>query len=159
MPLINNSNELQKVIDNILIKAVDRTTDILLRKLEDIIDDVVYGWESPSDDPWKPNRTHEFQESWIKTKAIASSHIIQSDIFQDISVMKHRQNVDGKGNDVHDPDDVANLADIIISGQGYGFGYAEGIERDFWSKWIIYVDSNINNIFKDECKKLGLNLK
>ena len=138
--------------------ALDNTLERLLQELQLIIDRTVYGWQSPSSSPWGwgetgGNRTHEFYESWQRTKPQLLGNLLQGEIYQAVELMTY--NFKG-GHPIHE--DRENLADIIETGQGYNFGQAEGIGREFWSEFEMYCNLNLHNIFLQECGKVGLNL-
>ena len=51
-----------------------------------------------------------------------------------------------------DPD----VADIINTGDGYNFGYAEGVARPYWDIFKMWLAQNLHNVFFSECLKLGI---
>ena len=55
-------------------------------------------------------------------------------------------------------EDRDDLANIIETGNGYNFGQAEGIGREFWSEFEMYCNLNLESIWLQECAKAGLNL-
>lgn len=148
--------QLQLDIELKLSEALDNTLERLLNQLQLIIDEVVYGWQSPSTNPWGwgengGNRTHEFYESWQKSKPIVLDNLIQGEIYQAVEMMVY--GISG-GQYVHQ--DREDLANIIETGDGYNFGQAEGVSRNFWSQFEMYCELNIQKIFMEECLKLGL---
>lgn len=129
--------------------ALDSTLQRLLDKLLEYIDENVYGWVSPSDNPWSPNRTFQFRESWQKIKPTIVGNMMVGEINQAIDVMQ-KTVIDGVM--VHDDRD--KLADIIETGIGYNFGHAE--ERQYFQPWLDWVDVNLENIFYEEMIKIEL---
>jgi len=136
--------------------ALDNTLERLLQELQLIIDRVVYGWQSPSSNPWGwgengGNRTHEFYESWQRTKPIMLGNLLEGEIYQAIELMNFT-----KMNGGYAHEDAENLANIIETGDGYNFGQAEGMGREFWNEFEQFCVVNIESIFKSECIKVGL---
>ena len=140
--------ELHTAIDMVVQQALDLTTEELLDKLEEYIQTEVYDihslWESAG------LRTGQFKDSWERSNAvIVTRGIVSSQIFQNVSVMQ-QSNVPP----IHiDRDD---LAQIINSGVGYNFGTMEGTARPYWDKFIQWVNTNLDSIFKKNCITVGL---
>jgi len=148
----NNFIQLQFALNNQIALALDNTMGRLLTELQNIIEDVVYGWESPSANPWSVNRTGQFLDSWQKEYPTLIGNIMTGEINQAMEIMK--QFAIGS---VQVHGDRENLADIIETGDGYTFGECDE-SRDFWNPFIQYVDENLENIFFEECIKLDLPL-
>ena len=140
--------ELHTAIDMVVQQALDLTTEELLDKLEEYIQTEVYDihslWESAG------LRTGQFKDSWERSNAVIVTRcIVSSQIFQNVSVMQ-QSNVP----QIHiDRDD---LAQIINSGVGYNFGTMEGIARHYWDTFIDWVNMNVERIFAEKCKQVGL---
>lgn len=126
--------------------ALNNTMEILLNKLEEIIQEKVY---DSYNGYWASNgfRTNEFKESWEKTISIIKGNLIESELFQNISNMTIYDEPP-----IHTDRD--NLAEIIESGVGYNFGSAPA--RPFWNDFINWVEMNIYTIFEQECNKVGI---
>ena len=136
--------------------ALDNTLERLLQELQYTIDDVVYGWQSPSSNPWGygengGNRTHQFYDSWQKSSPMIIGNLIQGEIYQAVEIM---QQIFSGGQPVHIDRD--ELAEIINTGDGYNFGEADGVQRPLWDIFEAYCNENLENIFYQECIKLGL---
>ena len=146
---INSFVELETVIESLLAQALDLTTEELLNKLEDFIQQDVYDVPSKWDSIYDL-RTGEFKKSWDRTnvKKIAKN-VVESEIFQNISVMSV---IDIPPIHI----DRDNLAEIINSGTGYNFGQMEGKSRPFWDDFIQWVNTNLDSIFKKNCITVGL---
>ena len=146
---INSFAELETVIESLLAQALDLTTEELLNKLEDFIQQDVYDVPSKWDSIYDL-RTGEFKKSWDRTnvKKIAKN-VVESEIFQNISVMSV---IDIPP--IHIDRDY--LAEIINSGTGYNFGQMEGKARPFWDDFIQWVNTNLDSIFKKNCITVGL---
>ena len=150
--------ELEASINSRMSIALDNTLERLLQELQLIVDRVVYGWRSPSMSPWGwgkdgGNRTHEFYDSWQRTKPQLMGNLIQGEIYQAVELMTYT--ISG-GRYVHQ--DREDLANIIETGKGYNFGQAEGVGRKFWSEFEQFVMLNLERIWLQESAKVGLNL-
>ena len=146
---INSFVELETVIESLLAQALDLTTEELLNKLEDFIQQDVYDVPSKWDSIYDL-RTGEFKKSWDRTHAKKiAKNVVESEIFQNISVMSV---IDVPPIHI----DRDNLAEIINSGTGYNFGQMEGKARPFWDDFIRWVNTNLDSIFKKNCITVGL---
>lgn len=155
---VSNQSELDKYLENVMTSALDSTLDILLDKLKDIIDKDVYGWKSRSSNPWEPNRTFEFRDSWEKRKIQRTKTLIKGEISQRIATMKYH-NVDGVK--IHqDRKELTNIiANNIFDGYQFGDVSIDNPKKPFWSEFVKYCESNIEAIFVQECSKLGVELE
>lgn len=156
--VFNNWIQMQADIEAKMSVALDNTLERLLQELQLIVDRVVYGWQSPSIRPWGwgkdgGNRTHEFYDSWQRTKPQLMGNLIQGEIYQAVELMTYA--ISGGGYVHQDREDLAN---IIETGQGYNFGQAEGVGREFWSEFEQFVMLNLERIWLQECALVGLNL-
>lgn len=143
-----NDVELQNLIDSAVQKALDFTTVEVLQKLEDYIQTEVYDVHSEWED--LGFRTGEFKESWDRSNAkVVAQGIIESEIFQNVSVMKTSLNPP-----IHIDKD--SLAQIINSGVGYNFGAFEGMARPFWDNFLTWLNGNLIKIFHKYCNNVGL---
>lgn len=146
---INSFVELETIIESLLAQALDLTTEELLNKLEDFIQQDVYDVPSKWDNIYDL-RTGEFKKSWDRTNAKKiAKNVVESEIFQNVSVMSV---IDIPPIHI----DRDNLAEIINSGTGYNFGQMEGKERPFWDDFIQWVNMNLDSIFKKNCIAVGL---
>lgn len=151
---VTNVAQFEAVVTAKLMQAMDMTMEILLSELKRIIDNIVYGWESPATEPWKPNRTGQFLDSWQKVKSEVIGGMVVGEINQAIEVM---QQFFIGNTEVHGDRD--NLAEIIEYGEGYNFGEAEGMERPYWETFRIYVIQNLSKIFASQCLFVGLEMQ
>jgi hypothetical protein len=157
MVLLNNDIETTNYFNQIFQKALDLTMEEFLASLKDWIDADVYSWVSPSLNPWSLYRTFQFKDSWEKTKSEIIGSIVESEIFQNISVMQQFNSGDYGNILVHE--DAENLAEIINSGNDYNFGYAEGNSRTYWDDFKKEVDAKLDITFINNCRKLGVDIK
>ena len=157
MALLNNDIEVTKYFNQIFQQALDLTMEEFLTTLKDWIDVDVYAWVSPSSNPWSPYRTFQFKDSWEKTKAEIIGSMVESEIFQNISVMQ--QFYDGDRGNILVHEDAENLAEIINSGNDYNFGHAEGEPRPYWDDFKKEVDAKLDVTFIKNCRKLGIDIR
>jgi len=162
--IFNTYNDMNLYVIERLALALDNTLERLLIELKNIIEEEVYGFESPSARPWgtdydgsvgltSGNRTGQFYESWQTNKAMLVGNMIEGEIGQSLGMMQQFM----IGNRmVHE--DADNLASIIESGQGYNFGQCDE-PREFWQPFVTYVLLNLDNIFFEECAKVGIPLQ
>ena len=161
--IFNTYNDMNLYVIERLALALDNTLERLLIELKNIIEEEVYGFESPSARPWgtdydgsvgltSGNRTGQFYESWQTNKAMLVGNMIEGEIGQSLGMMQQFM----IGNRmVHE--DADNLASIIESGQGYNFGQCGS--RQYWSIFTEYCLLSLNKIFIEECLKVGLPLQ
>ena len=154
--------ELEAYMNLRFAEALDNTMERLLIKLRELIDENVYGWESPAMQPWglfhgetlsrtSGQRTGEFYDSWQRSKSVIMGNMITGEISQAVEML--HQYFRG-GHIVHE--DADELAGIIENRGLYNFGYADGVDRDYWSPFKEYVELNLEKIWVEECVKLGL---
>lgn len=147
--IIKSFAELEIVIESLLAQALDLTTEELLNKLENFIQQDVYDVPSKWDSVYDL-RTEEFKNSWNRTNAKkVAKNVVESEIFQNISIMSI---IDIPPIHI----DRNNLAEIINSGTGYNFGQMEGKARPFWNDFMQWVDMNLDSVFKKNCITVGL---
>ena len=163
--MANNIRNLQKLSSDELATtyftarfqtALDMTMKEFLKKLDDMIDADVYGWHSKSSEPWEQNRTFQFKKSWEYTKSEIINNIVESEIEQNVSIMRQ---FDIGGRTVHE--DAENLAEIINTGNDYNFGQMtrEPESRPYWDEFKHILDGNLDRIFLENCRKLGIDIK
>ena len=141
--IITTYTQLENILNGKCQEALDRTTDRLLDKLGEFIQNDVYESYSPT----FYDRTFDFKNSWEKTSAKLKGKIVEAEIFQNVSAM---QRIDEPPIHV----DKEGLAEIINSGVGYNFGQMEGKARPFWNDFIQYCEREFENIFQEELKKI-----
>ena len=175
--MANNIRNLQKLSSDELAtvyfatkfqKVLDMTMKELLDKLDEIIDADVYSWDSRdmAQEPWgfpdSPHRSGQFKESWENEKSEIVNNIVESKIFQNISTM--RQFYGGTNNDVLVHEDRENLAEYINNNSNYKLPHAQKHinnkpKEPFWDDFKVYVDINLDRIFLENCRKLGIDIK
>lgn len=149
--MVGNAIELQALFNAKLMVALDNTMERLLKELQNLIQIEVYGWKSPSFNPWSVNRTGQFLDSWQTVKPVMLGSLIQGEINQAIEVMEQFM----IGNDmVHEDRD--NLAEILNTGDGYNFGMSDGIPKPYWDKFMDVVNNSLEIFFYEECIQVGL---
>ena len=88
------------------------------------------------------NRTHEFYESWQRTKPIMLGNLLEGEIYQAIELMNFTKMSGGYAHE-----NAENLANIIETGNGYNFGQAEGMGREFWNEFEQFCVVNLEKDF------------
>lgn len=138
--------EVRLKIEETVNEATSLTMEYMLEHLKDIIQEDVYGWESPSNAPWDINRTWQFLNSW-QTYESGNDFIIS----QDIETMKQ---IIISGVVVHH--DREKLAGILDKGEGFQFGEREGDPSNFWEHFTSNFVAIFDKKFRENCNKLGL---
>jgi len=157
--MINNMAQLNLILGGAVAEALENTTKILLEELRRIIDQDIYSynatWTNGYDDVL--GRTGQFKDSWIMEMSPLIGTYVQSQIFQDYDAMDYDSPF-SHGSEYSGGKLKPNgLADIIENGLAPAFhGFPEGHARPFWSNFENYVNANVQRIFAEECKKLGL---
>lgn len=144
--------------------ALENTMQRLLDKLKEFIEDDVYSYdynddEEPTGHYWQRAgaRTGEFKESWEYENVTQIGNIVASRIFQNHSTMYWAENTFQHGSNQQLAEEV--LAEIINDGKiGHAFGFPDIGDRPFWNDFLDWVDTNIDNIFTEECNKVGLSM-
>lgn len=140
-------------------KALDDTTQELLIKLREIIEEVVYSYDDTWTNGWngEQGRTGQFKDSWEKSSAVIMDNIAESEIFQNYMTMKYEEPF-SHGSAYGDGELMENaLNEIIMNGyHDTDIGFPEMKPRPFWSKFQDYVDSNLSTIFAKNMQKNGL---
>jgi hypothetical protein len=132
-------------------RAVNQTTDVLLNKLLEIVDDSVY-----SNSPEWYTRTGGFRDSWQKKNGAITGISCQSEIYQNISAMVWGQELFQHGN-IYTPLEGNALADILNDGtDAAGFGFSPVEATHFWDMFIEWVNTNLDDIFVTNCYANGL---
>ena len=135
-------------------KALDQTTDILLNKLIEIVNESVYA-NSPE---WY-TRSFEFRDSWQKKPITTIGMRCQSEIYQDISTMVWDAQMFQHGN-IYEPLDGSALSDILNNGtNNAGFGFSPVVATEFWDTFMTWANANVDRIFATNCYANGLVLR
>lgn len=154
---INSQEQLDAYLRATLTKALENTMKITLDKLYKIIDKDVYGWVSRSSDPWAPNRTFQFRDSWEKSRVKETKTMLKASISQRITTMGLRTI---NGVKIHT--DRKDLTEIINSNDydRYQFGDVspDNPKTPFWDEFEKYCEVTFEETFRQECKKLDLDI-
>lgn len=156
--LINNSAELNAILNIKIPKALDNTMQRLVLGLQQTIDEEVYSYPYPMGE-WH-GRTGQFGESWTSDipQRIASDWW-ESKISN--SNYKFSWNSDrdewghGNGYSPLTNDELDEIINERDGGSNFGF---PALQRDYWGKYRNWLDENLDKIFKEECIKLGIPL-
>lgn len=153
--MINNDVQLNLMLTNALKKAVDSTTEALLKELVRIIDETVY-----SNSPTWYERTNQFRQSWESSKAKIIGISVESEIYQNISALVYNATEFKHGNIFTPLFSNGNaLADILNQGtNNASFGFHPVEATDFWEKFMEYADANLDRIFSISCMENGIQI-
>ena len=152
--IITTYTQLENILNGKCQEALDRTTDRLLDKLGEFIQNDVYGAYSPT----FYDRTFDFKNSWEKTSAKLKGRIVEAEIFQNINTLAFNSDKFQHGSNVWVEawnDNKNELAHIINDGAiGEAFGFPQLGARPFWNDFIQYCEREFENIFQEELKKI-----
>lgn len=162
--MINNDTQLKLIINQSLETAMNNTTKIALDELLNIIEQTVYSYSATwtNGQGGDTGRTHEFYDSWGKTKAkivnTLKGSAVEASIMQMIPLewhqpFSHGSIVEGRAITIEELDNIINKG---ISESHINFPAIEA--RPFWDEFEKWCNGNIKNIFRQECQKVGLNL-
>lgn len=161
---INNSLELQSKLNQALVTVVDNTMQIALDKLLDIIEQVVYSYNATWTNGWGGDlgRTHEFYDTWGKTKArFVSSFFgseVEASILQTLPLTYHKPFSHGSPNyGAISKNDLSNIINEGLSESNFNFPAIQA--RPFWNDFEQWCNKNLIDTFLAECRKVGLNTK
>ena len=153
---MNNTKELDTELENInrLISiAIEKTTERLLDELVNIIDSVVYSYSGSWADE---NRTYRFKDSWYNTVSTIVGNVVVSSVQQNQDVLFHDPQNWSHGNR-WSPLEENSLNDIINNGlSSSNFGFPSIEARPFWSDFKVYCNNNIERIFEEQMRFVGL---
>lgn len=150
--MIRNQTELNAFLTSKLSIVVESVARILTDKLIELIDDEVYSYNNTFYE-----RTYQFRDSWEYTKPIIKGNIIESEIFQNYTIMTYVPEKWQHGSKYSGQLDENGLSEIINDGKiGNMANFPQIGSRPFWDKFKEYVNENINRIFIEECNKNGL---
>ena len=162
--MIRNEAELSAMLSTYLQMAVDNTLQIALDKLLDIIEKEVYSYNATWTNGYngEPGRTHEFYESWSKTKASLKKSFagtaVEGSILQELPLQWHEPFSHGS---IVEGGTIQNnqLNQIINEGLKESHLNFPAIEaRPFWDEFEKWCNKNLIDTFKTECSKVGIDL-
>ena len=155
MVLINNPIEFQMAMNAKLQSVLDAVMQTLLFKLQDIIENNVYSYQS--DGEWD-NRTYEFKNSWTARVPEWIGNYCESQIDnEDFNfTWNNERNMWSHGNSAKPIESNDDFNEIIDNRQGGGnFGFPS-LQRHYWFEFLMYVDTSLESIFQAECIKQGI---
>lgn len=154
--VFNNWTQMQVEINAKMEIALRKTVERLLQKLKDIILEEVYSYPSPNG-AWD-NRTYQFLDSWTAQEPYFVSgwyqEISQNGfdfLFNDDNGMWSHGSPSSGALSAQELDDIINDG---LSESNFNFPAIEA--RPYWDMFQIYVDTEIYNIFRQECVSVGL---
>ena len=152
--IITTYAQLENILNGKCQEALDRTTDRVLDKLGEFIQNDVYESYSPT----FYDRTFDFKNSWEKTSAKLKGKIVEAEIFQNIKTLEFNSEKFQHGSNVWVEawnDNENELAHIINDGAiGEAFGFPQLGARPFWNDFIQNCKREFENIFQEELKKI-----
>lgn len=162
--MINSEVQLKSVIAQQLQTAVENTADVALKELLNIIERTVYSYNATWTNGYDgdPGRTHEFYDSWDKTKAKITNTFkgsaVEASIMQTMPLewhepFSHGSIVEGRTLSISELDHIINEG---LSESHLSFPAIQA--RPFWDEFEKWCNGNIKQIFQQECQKVGLNL-
>lgn len=150
--MIKNQSELNRILKNKLSVVIESVAQQLIDELMKIIDEEVYSYNNTFYD-----RTYQFKNSWEYSKPIIRENIIESQIFQNYTIMTYVPEKWQHGSVYSDKLDQNGLNEIINDGKiGNIANFPQIGSRPFWNKFQEYVNKNLKTIFINECNKNGL---
>ena len=162
--MVNSEAQLKSVINQRLQIAVDNTAEVALEELLNIIEKTVYSYNATwtNGQGGGAGRTHEFYDSWAKTKAKITSSFkgsaVEASIMQMMPLVwhepfSHGSIVEGRAVTINELDHIINEG---IDESHINFPAIQA--RPFWDEFEQWCNGNIKNVFQQECQKAGLNL-
>lgn len=153
--LINNPIEFQMVMNSKLQSVLDAVMQTLLFKLQDIIENNVYSYQSTGE--WD-NRTYQFKNSWTYSVPQWMGNYCESQIDNDDFEFNwsNEKNMWSHGNSFKPVESNDDFNEIIDNRQGESnFGFPS-LQRHYWFEFLMYVDTSLESIFQAECIKQGI---
>lgn len=143
-------NQLNVILTDIL----NNTTQELYDQLITIIQTKIYDSE-----PLWYTRTYQFSDSFVMENAKFVGNYVESNIYQDLSVMVWNAELFQHGN-IYEPLKEHELADILNNGtNNSAFGFSPVVATKFWDEFEKYVNLNLDKIFQREARKYDLDLQ
>lgn len=148
MAKFTTMSQLSSFLTNKANIALDRTTERILDKLEEFIENEVYS----NNQSWY-TRTNEVKNNWEKTKA----QIIGSVCHSEISFSKP---ISHSGGDLwqHGISFIDNETLLNILVGNYNTGTIANFDnpnpRNFWNPFLQWCEQNFDRIFKEEFNKI-----
>lgn len=162
--MIKTGTELSSILSTYVQMAVDNTLQIALDKLLDIIEREVYAYNATWTNGYNGElgRTHEFYDSWSKTKASLKRSLIgtsvEGSILQALPLAWHQPFSHGsvaEGRAIQN----SQLNQIINEGLKESHMNFPAIDaRPFWGEFEKWCNKNLIDTFESECSKLGIDL-
>lgn len=157
--LIKNKMQLELEMKTRLNKVVDSIMLIILDKLRDVIQENVYDAYTPKGD-WG-NRTGQFKNSWtVSVPQIVGDWYYGKVDNQNFNFEWNKdKNLWSHGNSKEPVESNDAMNEIIDNRQGgSNFGFP-ALKRHYWFETLLWVDDNLERLFRQECLKYGLNIK
>lgn len=158
MPKINNMNDLEKVINKYLVKALELTRDdifeIVSQKVSDYYNEEVFA-TPPTDIPDFYQRTGRLMESLTATNITQNGNIYEFRVGWDQEYLQFKY-PRGFGKSKYNGITGLQVLQAFNSGT---HGFTVDGEHNYWDEALEEIDDRyggIINLFKKNCKKVGL---
>lgn len=151
-----NSKQMVNGLGIYLKKALDDVAEICMNQLKQNIEDNMYSWT-----PKKYKRTNQILKSISKTKTIKVNNLYVAKVYFDAEKIKPviregntwNAHADFWGNEISGSD-ILNWLDRGTENKYYSH---EGYE--FMEEIFVWLDQELNNLFREHISKYGLQLK
>lgn len=153
--IIKNPIEFQMIMNVKLPLVLESVMQKLLIKLQDIIEENVYSYQLTGD--WN-NRTYEFLNSWTTSIPIKMGNYFESQIDNQAFQFTWANDKDmwSHGNSFQPIESNDDFNEIIDNRQGdSNFGFPS-LQRHYWMEFLLWIDVNLENTFREECLKQGI---
>ena len=158
---IQNMKDLEKVVNKYIIRALELTRDeifeVVSRKVSDYYNEEVFEYE-PRDIPDFYQRTGNLMESLAATRVDQYGNMFECRIGWDSEYLQFRY-PRGFGKSKYNGITGLQVLKAFNSGT---HGYIVEGEHNYWDEALQEIDSKyggIENLFKTNCKKVGLPIK
>lgn len=159
--MINNMKDLENVVNKYIVKAMELTRDtifeIVSQKVSDYYSEDVFT-TPPTDEPDFYQRTGRLMESLTATHIEQHGNIFECRIGWDSEYLQFRY-PRGFGKSKYNGITGLQVLKAFNSGT---HGYTVEGEHNYWDEALQEIDSKyggIENLFKTNCKKVGLPIK
>lgn len=149
---VNNTIQLQQALMSKIGKALELTMKELLNQLQEYIKEEVYSYS-----PTFNVRTMETLNNW----EYSNMSIVANEVFSELSFSGLSCDIENfsHGSCLSGELDPEYFLNIIENGnKKTAFGFPLMSSRPFWSKFVDYVNKNLDSIFYKYCRVQGVTL-
>lgn len=155
---INNMKDLENIVNKYIVKALELTRDeifqIISQKVSDYYNEDVFR-EPPTNTPDFYERTYNLMESLSATHVIKNGNIYEFRVGWDSEYLSFRYK---KGFGDSKYNGITGLQ-VLNAFNSSTHGYTVQGEHNYWDEAINELNTkygSLNNLFKINCKKVGL---